>query len=559
MERDRRSVSPLELILIGAVVAEVAFGRLLVRGLEKKPVFIKGEAQKLVPPTWFVALDYVALFLLYFVALLGVVALVLRARARWGGGGGGVVVARLDRGLDGATAAAMAVVAAFATVVDPGSVETALHLALGAVALATIGRVWGGRRDLGAAIGVTLAALPILVYCGASLLQPWLWSEDELLGGQARIAIGKAVRNALVLAAIASPYCLAPRPFSRALTRVLPFAIALVVAGVGATLLRLDYVATVKAANRVLGLDLRVDAPQDQLALYLLAFATITWTVTACVTAASPARRRLGLGLGLLVLAGYAFTWPAAFVTAAVGLTFLADGARRVRDEERAAFVPVTPPIEDDAWQGFVGHLVAALRAKVGDGAVSAVSVRGEGEHTSTVVVTERHGVPVRLRVERMARAVVVVDLVCGREVDASRGATWSVVARGALGAGSHPEPPAAGPLVRAGDSPFDERFRCRGDRDALLRLLDDGRRARAAASLDGWLAYWEGQSLRHRVFPGQGAPLDAPIPLSALAFERRSTPDSVERLVMLVELCAEIAATGLVDDDAPVALGEPS
>ncbi|MBZ0236816.1 MAG: hypothetical protein K8M05_31090, partial [Deltaproteobacteria bacterium] len=417
MDRDRRSGSglrSLELVMLAGVVAEVVIGRLLVRGLEPKPVFIKGQAQTIVPPTWFVVLDYVALFLLYFVALMGVIVLAQRVR---------------KLSVDAVTAAAMAAVTAIAAVHDPEAVQTFLHFALLGVAGHHIVRVWLARADLGAAIGTTIIALPILVYCTASLLSGYIWTEDQMLGGEARASIGRLARNALVIAAIASPYCLAPRPFARSMTRVLPFVIALVIAGAGAAALRVDYPETVKAVNRVLGLDLRVDAPQDQIALYLLAFATITWTTVACITAPSAARRRIGFGLAMLVLAGHGFAWPASFVTAAVGLTLLADGAVRVREEERAAFVPVTPPVDDEVWHGFVGHVVASLRKLTGeDSAVSAVSVRGEGEHTSTVVVTERHGVPVRLRIERMARAVVVVDVVCGREVDAGRVATWTVV-----------------------------------------------------------------------------------------------------------------------------------
>lgn len=559
MDRDRRSLSTLELVLLAAVAAEVMVGRLLVHGLEKKPIFIKGVAPKIVPPTWFVALDYLALFLIYFVALMGVIVLALTARELAAASGRGRTLTRVHHIVGGATAAALAAIAAFAAVVEPGAVQTLLHVALLLLAVHQVVRVWTARGDLGAALGLTLCAAPIILYCAASLFSAELWTEDQLLGGDAKARLGTLARGALALAAIASPYCLAPRPFTRSMTRILPFAIALVVAGLGATALRVDYLATVKAVNNVLGLDLRIDAPQDQIALYLLAFATITWTVVACATAASPARRRLGCGLGLLVLAGYGFAWPAAFVTAGVGLVLMGDGAVRVRDEERAGFVPVTPAIDDEAWQGFVGHIVAALRRLAGDdAAVSAVSVRGEGEHTSTVVVTERRGIAVRLRVERLARAVVVVDVVCGREVDAGRGATWTIAARGGgLGTGVHPEPPAAGAVVRADDAPFDERFRSRGDRAALLRMLDDGLRARAAASLDGWVAYWDGQSLRHRVFPGQGAPMDHPIPLSQLALERRAAPELVERLILVLELCAEIAARGLAEADEPVALGD--
>jgi hypothetical protein len=76
----------------------------------------------------------------------------------------------------------------------------------------------------------------------------------------------------------------------------------------------------------------------------------------------------------------------------------------------------------------------------------------------------------------------------------------------------------------------------------AFNKLLDEGLRARAAATLDGWLAYWESEGLRYRVYPGRGAPLDHPMPLSDLALCRTATAD---RLVAVIELVIEIAARG--------------
>ncbi len=558
MEERRSPLSKLELILLAGVTAEVVVGRVLTRGLEKLPVFVHGESQRVVPPTWFVALDYVALFLLYFAALLGVIVLAVRAGELVRGWAVGSRGDRIDRAVGAATTGALALAAVFAAVVDPAPAQAPLHASLGLVAVHQVVRAWIRRDDLGATIGITFSAAPLLLYCAASLFSDQLWNEDQLAGGEARAGLGRWGRIALALAAIASPYCLSPRPFARSMTRIAPFAVALGVAGLGAVFLRLQYVATVKGANRVFGLDLRTDAAQDQIALYLLAFATITWTVAACLTAPSPARRRIGVGLALLVLAGWGFAWPLAFVAAGAGIVLLGDGATTVGREERAVFTPVTPAIDDDTWQGYVGHVVAALRRLTGsDAMVSAVSVRGEGDHTSTVIVTERRHLPVKVRIERIARSVVVVDIVCGREIAAGRGATWSVVTRspGVLGNGGHPDPPPAGTLVKVDDAVFDDRFRCRGDRAAILRLLDDGLRARAAAALDGWMAYWEGRSLRHVVFPGQGAPLDELIPLPALALDHRASPASAERLVTVIELCAEIAARGLPVHDEPEAL----
>ncbi len=546
----------LELTLFGAVAAEALIGRLLTRGLEPRPVFVKGVAQRIEPPTWFVALDYVALFLLYFAALVGVAALTVRAielvrRPPAAGGRVDAIIGAISLGV-------VAVSAAFAAVVAPEPVRAWMHGGLALVAVHQIARVWLGRAGLGAAIGVTLCALPVVLYASSSLLSRLLWSEDEMLGGRVELQLAGLARTALALAAIASPYCLAPRPFARNAARVLPFLVAVVVATAGALALRFDYALVVRAANRVFGVELRIDTPQDQLALYLLAFATVVWTVTACVTADAPGRRRLGIGLALLVLLGHAFAWPLAFVAGAIGLTMMADGALAARGQEPVGIAPVTPPIDDEAWQGYVGQVVNSLRRVVGgDGQVSAVSVRGEGQHASTVIVTERDGVPVRIRIERIGGAVVVLDVVCGREVDVARTATWSVHARSktALGRPAHPEPPPSGAGLRTDDAAFDERFRARGDRASLIGMLDDGLRARAAASLDGWLAYWEGASVRHRVFPGLGAPLDRPLPLSDLAVRRSASPAAAERLVALVVLCSDLAARGLPARDEPSAL----
>ena len=97
-----------------------------------------------------------------------------------------------------------------------------------------------------------------------------------------------------------------------------------------------------------------------------------------------------------------------------------------------------------------------------------------------------------------------------------------------------------------------------RGSSLAFNKVFDEGLRARAIATLDGWLAYWEPEGLRYRVYPGRGAPLDHPIPLSDLALGR---PASAERLVAVFELLVEIAARGVTPQptEAPKELTEAS
>jgi hypothetical protein len=118
----------------------------------------------------------------------------------------------------------------------------------------------------------------------------------------------------------------------------------------------------------------------------------------------------------------------------------------------------------------------------------------------------------------------------------------WAIPPR-ALGV--NPSGPPAAPIFKTGDAQFDERFKTRGSAIAFHKLFDDGLRARAVATVDGWIAYWENESLRYRVYPGRGAPLDHPMPLSDLALGRASaTPD---RLIAVIDLLIELARRGVV------------
>ena len=149
-----------------------------------------------------------------------------------------------------------------------------------------------------------------------------------------------------------------------------------------------------------------------------------------------------------------------------------------------------------------------------------------------------------RTRIERLGGSVLGLDVTVGREIDEVKGATMTLWAIPAREVGTNPAAPPAAPPFKTGDAAFDDRFRARGSQAALAALLDESLRARAVATLDGWLAYWEADGLRYRVYPTRGAPLDHPIPVSDLS-RGRGTP-SAERLIAVVELIAEIAARGV-------------
>ncbi|HWU91421.1 MAG TPA: hypothetical protein VN253_29340, partial [Kofleriaceae bacterium] len=513
-------------VLLVVAILEVAINRIAVPML--RPV--KGA-----PPAWHTLLDYVGLFLFYFAGTLAALVLVLR----------GVSAIGARRGLRDAVAhailAAAALLGAIPLVVAiPASLTLGLELAFAGAVIALVASVYGRDRDLGIAVGLPVIAVPLLLHTVNVIGTEHFWPESSYDGTGADLA--RAGLMALCIAAMITPYCFAPRPFARAVTRPLPIAIATVIAGIGLVLAKKSYLAISKVASIAVGVEMAYGHQADpRLALYLLAVITLAWTLASCALAESEARRGVGAGLAFIVLGGYAFKWPHHYLLPLLGVALIADAARRVRDEELAAMPPSsdTPPIADTAWSTYLGAVAQGLRRTLSD--VHSLTSR-EGGLASSLIAGEAKGRSVRLRFERLEGSVLALDVVLGREIDELRGATLTLWAIPARGLGVNPNGPPAAPLFRAGDEPFDERFKLRGSAAALRALFDDDLRARAVTSLDGWLAYWEREGLRYRVYPGRGAPLDHPVPLSDLALGRIPPP---ERLIAVVELLVEIAVRG--------------
>lgn len=490
------------------------------------------------PPSWDVALNYAGLFLHYFVATLAIAMLVshaLGALTEREGRSARDHIAQLATVLAAVLAATPLVVARHELLIV--AIASAFALAVIALIVATFGR----ERDVGVQLGVVAVGLPLLIHTVNVLGARYLWPETAYDGKI--VAVERAGVMGLCFAALISPYIFAPRPFARAVTRPAPVVCAMVVAAAGAIAARLWYPQMSKIATLALGVSLDQDQADPRLAIYLLAFATLTWTLVSCLLASADARRRIGSGIALVVLGGYAFEWPHHYLLPLLGLWTIAEGARTVRDEELAG-LPITsiaPAVQDGAWAAYIAAAKLALERLIGE--VHTVTSRGEGGLTTTQLVGERDGLPVRIRIERLEGSVFAIDVVVGREIDEVRGATWSLWAITSRTLGINPHGPPAAPQFKSGDPAFDARFRSRGSVRSFHHMIEAPLRARVAASLDGWLAYWEREGLRYRVYPGRGAQLDHPLPLSDLATGRPATAD---RLTSVIELLVEIAARGV-------------
>ncbi len=534
------------------------------------------------PPAWHTALDYGGLFLFYFASLLGVIACglrawqALRAAPQRRQPTPGALLAALPL-------AALAATSAWAILVAPSEGLTfAIEACLAVTVLIAVSRAVAhlvhflarakvsqagraasssedrvadaaseaGRGDLGVALGALLLAAPLLVHAAAVIGARFLWPEGSYDGAGSAIAAAGAL--SLAIAGLASPYCLAPRPFVRSVTRLAPIAVAIGMAILAALLLRRDYLGVARAIELAIGVELSTTSADPQLTLYLLALATLGWTIASCAIARAAPRRQVAVGLALLVLGGYGFDWPLHYLLLALGLVTVIDTAVPVRAAE--ALVPgVGPAVDDSTWGRYLGAVSATLRRRCTS--LHTLTTRSGDRGTSSVLVGEADGRAIRARIDRHGGSVIGMDIVIGRDLDLGRGTLASLVV-----VCDEPylaeDAPLVEPELLSGDDAFDRRFRSRGSQAELAELFDVGARARALVLLDGWLALAHGQCLRYRSYPGRGVAVDPLIPLADLA-QGQLPGGAAERMMVMMELLLELAARGQVAASL-VGPGEP-
>jgi hypothetical protein len=578
---------PPSQVLLAIVAGELVLNRLAVPALR--------PPGGTTPPVWHQVLDHLGLYAFHFASTLAACALLLelwRGRSR-----PGALARSLARFVEwpdrepattGAPAVhpvlrwigtGLAAVAGLAITLPASelmafALQSAFAATLAVLVLHQIGR--GG--DRAAKIGIALVISPLLLHYWSPFAARVLDSEEALWGGlQERVQfIGQWL---MVIAALAAPFCFAPRPRLRAALQLGPLVAASFIATVGVLILRQHYEVGMLLASRGLGIDIGPGAPTAQIALYLLALGSITWTLAAGLLAPAPARREIAMGIGLIAAGGYSFAWPLQYLTCTVGVLVMNRAARRLPEDQsdREESRLHAPPVNDETWDSYVRALLAALQPPGSTGTTGAapgeapagreadapapgpafapaatrILTSRDEDVTHTHIVTTRRGCGIALRIERVRRCITAIELTVG-EIPAQKEPDWTLNARPerGLGVGVHPPAPAtSAPVRKTGDTGFDRRFRVHDRGDLTDRLFDDGLRARTTALIDGWMACWKDTALRYRVHPGQGAPLDHPIAISELAVRGVDAPVSAERLVTLIDLVAELGARALPAD----------
>ena len=542
-------------LLLLVTAAELALNRLVSKALSE-------SAGVELASFWHLLLDRTGLFCFYFASTLAVGILV---RHLWevyrgqAGSGSWVRWARVSVG-------ALFVLLAVFNVSSRPDEQVSFWFESAFVALVLMIAVESFIRQtpLTCKVGIVTLTLPLLIPFYGPLAVQFFDAGEAMWGGLSE-QILQVGQWSMIAAALLSPYCFAPRPFAESMARFGPIVIAAFVSILGAIVLRRYYEVAVRLAHYGLGIDIGLGAPTQFLGLYLVALGTITWTVSACLSAESNARRNIGIGLGLLVVGGYGFAWPLQYLVAAVGLITIARAAIKVQQQEQNQILAggyVTMPISDQVWHRYIEELRGALvrpREIMPTVLTNVHYQTGGTPGLITDILSERCGIQIQISIVVYEGSLTMLEIFCGEGLNTSREPEWTLYAlpEKLLGVGAHPEPPfCSAPVVAvADDRTFSQRFRVRDAGGYSDVLLDDGLRTRIAALVDGWIAFWDQLGVRYRVYPGRGAPLDHPIPLSLLSFYDSSGSEitsevSADRLVALTDLLVEIARNGLARAD---------
>jgi hypothetical protein len=529
--RRMAGLAPVHLLLMVAL-AELVVNRIAIPGLR---VVVPRGARPQEPGAWLTALDYLGLFLFYFMGVLAVALLAVRA-VGW--------MTRPERPVrDRVRAVAVGCFAAACAIafIAPAGPAYSLFLESLFVAGIVVLGVTVLRRglDLGAVIGLAMFTVPFAVHLYGAIGVRMLGTDtlpDEFIARVSQVGV-----MTLCLCAIASPYCFASRPFARALTKIAPVVVAMAVAAGCALFARSSYLDAVLVAKRAFGVELSRTRVDPRLALAILALATAAWTLTSCAVASAASRRMVGVGLAMVMLAGYGLIYPAYFAVVAVGFLTMTDAVVQLREEELGSLMPANAPvIEDGPWHSYVLAVVDRLRA-LGHEA-STVSVRGDGEQITTIIAGRMDERSFSVRIERLAGRVAVIDTRIGRELQDVATASLVIHAR------NSPDQVPAMPVVALSpsDLDFDHRYLLYGRTEAAAEVLVDDVRRAMPDLVDGIVCVWPTEAVRHRAYPGRGARVDVPIPLAELA-SRQVREDAGQPMVALVLLLGDIARRAVV------------
>src|SRR5262249_15867837 len=150
------------------------------------------------------------------------------------------------------------------------------------VILVTVGGAVLASSDISASVGTLLFASPLLIHFYGTIFKRSLMTPDGIIDSDLPETVQHYGLIAQYIAAIASPYCFAPRPLYRSVPGPVPLIVGLLVLSAGAFMVREMYGKALFIALNAFGIDLGPGIPPSEMALMLLALATLAWTLMSC-------------------------------------------------------------------------------------------------------------------------------------------------------------------------------------------------------------------------------------------------------------------------------------
>lgn len=314
-------------------------------------------------------------------------------------------------------------------------------------------------------VWLSLVVVAAVAHFGWLLLSQ-LGHDDR--GGVARAftVVGEAL---MATAAASAPFCL----LTRRSPRVWPLAAgAVVTAGVMALAAR-DWLLAATLARWVFGLQL----PTPLFGVGLEAVALGSWTAATLALLAERGTPRLrGFGLALVGLAGYRLEAPGLAAASLVGVLCILESYLR----ERAQVVP------PESWLALVRRMAQLL-------GTTETTVSGTPGFEEARIAGSAGDEAAEVRLLRRGFMLARVELAVGH-APTDEAPPLSLQRRGVPRLGRRD-----GLEVATGDLDFDASFIVFDARrlDAADSVLDDERRPRLRATVDGWLGVWPGRGAR--------------------------------------------------------------
>ena len=307
---------------------------------------------------------------------------------------------------------------------------------------------------------------------------------------------------------------------------------------------------------QVLGIELGLPvAPLFFALAHFAAFTMIMWTISANIFVKSDDHNDVGVGIALLVIAGISFANPLNFLIAFFALILICEGTDQsgeVNEESPENEPFLSGAIPEETWNQYLEQIVSSIttRRKVliqteqlmNRNGVTHCFFSNDPQFTFFMSLNRKNG------------ALRYIEIACGsiREDIQGFGApdlTLTPRKQPDIIGATHPSPPfsKAATYIMGYDS-FDDRFVVRDEKNYRKMLVtpsnDGDSMDQALMYLYGWLAYWNQVGIRYRVFPGQGVPLDFPVPISELAFTevRDDSSDPLMELLDYLHQCCRRA-----------------